>query len=201
MSNFFRFGRADRAEVYGPTLLAATADVDPEREIVRHFEGAPTEESLHRMIYCDLRTRFPEHTLMLSDRLAMAHGLELRSPLLDEDLADYCLGMPPALKIQGGRTKVALRKAAEGRLPREILERDKQGFMFPVAQWIVGGAASGLIDRLTDGPLIRQGWIDPSAPGRLVAEHQARRADHHVRIWMLLNLDAWYRIYVDGEDA
>lgn len=201
MSNFFRFGREDRAAIYGPHLRAATADVDPEQEIIRHFDGAPTTESLHRMIYADLRTRFPEHTLMLSDRLAMAHGLELRSPLLDEDLADYCLGMPPELKVRGGKTKIALRRAAEGRLPREILEREKQGFMFPVAQWIDGGAASGLIDRLVNGPLIRHGWIDASAPGRLVAEHQARRADHHVRIWMLLNLDAWYRIYIDGEDG
>jgi len=58
---------------------------EEDREEIRAW----TDETLHRMIYADLRTRFPEHTLMLSDRLAMSHGLEMRSPLLDDELADY----------------------------------------------------------------------------------------------------------------
>jgi asparagine synthase (glutamine-hydrolysing) len=201
MTTFFRFGSDEREALYGSRLADALRDADAEAEIVRHFDGAPTEETLHRMIYTDLRTRFPEHTLMLSDRLAMSHGLELRSPLLDDRLADYCFSMPSDLKIRHGLTKYALRRAAEGRLPPEIIAREKQGFMFPVASWLNGKTADHLVDRLAGGPLVREDWIRPEAPRRLMAEHQARRADHHVRIWMLLNLDAWYRIYVDGADV
>ena len=201
MTTFFRFGPEERTRLYGPGLAEALRDVEAEDEIVRHFEDAPTDEVLHRMIYADLHTRFPEHTLMLSDRLSMAHGLELRSPLLDNELADYCFAMPPELKIRGGETKYALRRAAEGRLPPEILAREKQGFMFPVAHWLNGETAARLEERLVGGPLVREDWIRPEAPRRLMAEHQDRKADHHVRIWMLLNLDAWYRIYVDGDDV
>jgi len=201
MTTFFRFGADERDALYGPGLASALRDADAEAEIVRHFDGAPTHDTLHRMIYADLLTRFPEHTLMLSDRLAMSHGLELRSPLLDHELADYCFSMPADLKIRRGQTKYALRRAAEGRLPPEIIAREKQGFMFPVASWLNGKTADHLVQRLVGGPLVREDWIRAEAPRRLMGEHQARRADHHVRIWMLLNLDAWYRIYVDGEDV
>lgn len=201
MTTFFRFGAEERAALYGPRLAAALGGADAEADIVRRFDGAPTNVTLHRMLYTDLCTRFPEHTLMLSDRLAMSHGLEVRSPLLDNELADYCLSMPADLKIGNGQTKYALRRAAEGRLPPEIIAREKQGFMFPVASWLNGETADRLVAQLADGPLVREECIRPEVPRRLMDEHQARRADHHVRIWMLLNLDAWYRIYVDGEDV
>ena len=201
MTTFFRYGPDERAALYGPGLAGPLASARAEAAIIDRFEEAQSTNSLHKMIYTDLLTRFPEHTLMLSDRLAMAHGLELRSPLLDNELADYCFSMPPGLKIRDGQTKYALRRAAEGRLPPEIVARDKQGFMFPVASWLNGETADRLVDRLVSGPLVREAWIRPEAPRRLMAEHEARRADHHVRIWMLLNLDAWVRIYVDGEDV
>jgi asparagine synthase (glutamine-hydrolysing) len=201
MTNFFRFDPDERASLYGPTLRSALATSDAEQAIVDAFESAPTDDVLHRMINADLQIRFPEHVLMLSDRLAMAHGLELRAPLLDNELADYCLAMPAGLKIRDGVTKYALRRAAEGRLPEEIIRRDKQGFMFPVASWLNGDTAARIVSQLSAGPLVRSGWIDPLAPGTLMAEHEAHRHDHHVRIWMLLNLDAWYRIYIEGESV
>ncbi|MDH3428031.1 MAG: asparagine synthase C-terminal domain-containing protein, partial [Gemmatimonadota bacterium] len=199
MTTFFRFGEAQRNELYGPALRAAAQGADAEATIVEAFDRAPTDSLLNRMLFADLTTRFPEHMLMLSDRLSMAHGLEVRAPLLDNDLADYCLAIPPHLKVKGRHTKIALRRAAAGRLPDSIIRRDKQGFMFPVAHWLSGERADRLVEQLENGPLVRAGWIDRAAPRQLMTQHQARADDHHVRIWMLLNLDAWYRIYVDGE--
>ncbi len=201
MTTYFRFGPREREALYGSRLDGVLSDRRAEEDIVEAFESAPTVETLHRMIYADLNGRFPEHSLMLSDRLSMAHGLELRAPLLDDELADYCLSIPPALKIRGSETKHVLRLAADGRLPPEIIRRDKQGFMFPVAEWLNSDMAEALLDRLSRGPLVREDWIRPEAVRQLISEHQARRSDHHVRIWMLLNLDAWYRIYIDSDDA
>lgn len=200
MTTFFRFGAAQREGLYGPVLHAAAEGVDAEAEIVRAFDRAPTDSTLNRMLFTDLVTRFPEHMLMLSDRLSMAHGLEVRAPLLDNDLADYCLSIPAHLKIHGRQTKVALRRAAKGRLPETIIRRDKQGFMFPVAHWLFGETAESIVEQLESGPLVSAGWITATAPRQLMTEHQTRINDHHVRIWMLLNLDAWYRIYVNGEN-
>jgi asparagine synthase (glutamine-hydrolysing) len=153
------------------------------------------------MGFTDVVTKLPEHTLMLTDRLSMAHGLETRSPLLDHELAEFCASMPPHLHARGSLTKYALRKAASGLLPDDIIRRPKQGFMFPVAYWLTDRSLPEIRRRLVRGPVVRNGWIREQAVDRLCAEHLAHRADHHVRIWMLLNLDAWYRIYLDGAAA
>jgi asparagine synthase (glutamine-hydrolysing) len=174
---------------------------DAEQAIIRPFESLTGEPVLRRMGFTDVVTKLPEHTLMLTDRLSMAHGLETRSPLLDHRLAEFCATMPPGLHARGTVTKYALRKAASGLLPAEIIRRPKQGFMFPVAYWLTEQSLPEIRRRLVGGPAVRNGWIRAEAVDRLCAEHLAHRADHHVRIWMLLNLDAWYRIYLKDDAA
>jgi asparagine synthase (glutamine-hydrolysing) len=200
MTSVFRFGSSEKLWAYGPTLREQLKTADAEAAIARPFEIASANGPLSRMLYTDILTRLPEHTLMLTDRLSMAHGLEMRSPFLDHELAEFCLAMPGHLKIRRGGTKYAMRQAARKWLPPDIVRRSKQGFMFPVAYWLNAETLGFIRDRLLRGPLVAGGWIDPTGIERLVAEHQQHRADHHVRIWMLLNLDAWYRIYVNGED-
>jgi asparagine synthase (glutamine-hydrolysing) len=107
--------------------------------------------------------------------------------------------MPLHLKVRRGVTKFAIRKAAREWLPAEILRREKQGFMLPVAYWLNGKNLVPLQAPLRQSRLVKEGWIERAAINRLFSEHNERREDHHVRIWMLINLDAWYRIYLDGE--
>jgi hypothetical protein len=71
--------------------------------------------------------------------------------------------------------------------------------MFPVAYWLNDKVLENIRASLLRGPLVTQGWIEPEGVERLLSEHRQRRADHHVRIWMLLNLDAWFCIYVKRE--
>jgi asparagine synthase (glutamine-hydrolysing) len=136
---------------------------------------------------------------LLTDRLSMAHGLEMRAPLLDHKLAEFCMTMPADLKIRRGVTKYAMRQAARKLLPDEIVDRRKQGFMFPVAYWMNSKALKDIRRSLLHGPLVNDGWVKASGVERLISEHQQHRADHHVRIWMLLNLDTWFRIYVERQ--
>jgi asparagine synthase (glutamine-hydrolysing) len=201
MTTFFRFGSEEKQWLYGPELDGLLKSGDAEQAIVQPFESLQGEPVLRRMGYTDILTKLPEHTLMLTDRLSMAHGLETRSPLLDHQLAEFCATMPPRMHARGRVTKYGLRKAASGLLPPEIIRRPKQGFMFPVAYWLTDERLPEIRRRLVQGPAVRSGWIRSEAVDRLCAEHLAHRADHHVRIWMLLNLDAWYRIYLDGEAA
>jgi asparagine synthase (glutamine-hydrolysing) len=205
MTSFFRFSPERKATLYGPALASALQGVDALAAIAAPFDGAMGVSTLDRMLQADLRTRLPEHTLMLADRLSMSHGLEVRSPLLDVPLAEYCLGMPDRLRVRRGQTKVALREAAAGWIPQSLLERGKQGFMFPVAEWLNATTLPGVRAHLIEGPAVRAGWIRADAVEQLVREHGAQRADHHVRLWQLMSLDAWHRLFLDGsspdEDA
>lgn len=197
MTSVFRFGPPEKQWLYGPVLQEATGGLDAEATIADAYDRAPARDRLHRMLYADIVTRLPEHSLMLADRLSMAHGLELRSPLLDLDLAEFCARMPGHLKVRGRNTKVALRAAFRGRLPESILRRPKQGFMLPMAYWLRQSSLQRIEQTLDQGPLVVEGWIAPGVGRRLTHEHASGRADHHVRLWMLLNLDAWCRIYLD----
>ncbi len=199
MSSHTRFGPEYRGGLYGPALASELAERDPLAAMVEPFEALAGAHDLDRMIHADLQTRLPEHTLMLADRLSMAHGLEVRSPLLDLELAECALGMPPHLRVQRGRTKVALRRAVEPWLPSSLVRRGKQGFMFPVARWLQPPALDAVAHRVLSGPTVREGWIRPEAFLELAGEHTTGRRDHHVRIWQLASLDAWARIYLDGE--
>jgi asparagine synthase (glutamine-hydrolysing) len=84
-------------------------------------------------------------------------------------------------------------------LPPSVLRRPKQGFMLPVARWLAGSGMQRVSATLTGSRLVEEGWIRRDAVERLLREHAGGRADHHVRIWMLLSLDAWHRMYLDGE--
>jgi asparagine synthase (glutamine-hydrolysing) len=201
MTTFFRFGLEEKRWLYGSELGSLLQSCDAEQAITRPFESLAGQPVLRRMGFTDVVTKLPEHTLMLTDRLSMAHGLETRSPLLDHELAEFAASMPAHLHARRGLTKFALRKAADGLLPEEIIRRPKQGFMFPVAYWLTDRSLPEIRRRLVGGPVVGNGWIREQAVDRLCAEHLAHRADHHVRIWMLLNLDAWYRIYLDGTAA
>ena len=201
MTSFFRFGPAERRWLYGSGLLEMLEDQQAEDAIAEPFSRAPAECDLNRMLYADSVTRLPEHTLMLTDRMSMAHGLETRAPLLDHRLAEFCASMPSELKIRRGVTKYAMRRATGAWLPDEILRRRKQGFMFPVAYWLDAEILPAIAERLKTGPLVERAWIRPAAVNRLLGEHLKRRVDHHVRIWMLLNLDVWYRLYVEGKSV
>ena len=196
---FFRFGNEGKGGLYAPDVAVRLAELDPMESVVRGFEEAEARHDLDRMLQADVATRLPEHSLMLSDRMTMAHGLEARSPFLDHRLAEFVASLPVHLKMRGRRLKYLLRRVAAPYLPPAILERPKQGFMFPLGYWMKGPLLPVLRHLLATSTLIEEGIFRREPVARLVDEHVAGRADHHARLWMILNVEVWYRMYVRGE--
>ena len=196
---FFRFGQEGKGGLYAPDVAARLADLDPMASVIAGFEEAEARDDLDRMLQADVATRLPEHSLMLSDRMTMAHGLEARSPLLDHRLAELVARFPVRLKMRGRTLKFLLREAARPYLPAAILQRPKQGFMFPLGAWMKGPLLPVLRHLLAASTLVEEGIFRREPIERLMHEHVAHRADHHVRLWMILNVEAWYRMYVRGE--
>jgi asparagine synthase (glutamine-hydrolysing) len=151
------------------------------------------------MLHADYVTRLPEHTLMLTDRLGMAHGLETRSPFLDHRLVELLARVPAAEKVRGGRTKDLLRRLVARDLPEDVVRRPKQGFMLPVARWLRGPLLPFARRSLGDSRLVAEGHFRKQPIARMLDEHARGRVDHHVRLWMLLALDTWFRLTIDGE--
>jgi asparagine synthase (glutamine-hydrolysing) len=195
---FFRFNQDGLRELFADGSEFARQDYDPASMLASVYDEAPAGTSLDRMLYTDIVTRLPEHSLMLTDRMSMASSLELRTPFLDHRLMEFMASAPPEQKLRGRRTKYLLRRLAADYLPRRIAERDKQGFMFPIADWFSGSLHGFLRDMLLGSRFINDGVFREQAVLRLLNEHRDRKTDHHVRLWQLLNLEIWAHMYLEG---
>ncbi len=92
-----------------------------------------------------------------------------------------------------------MKSAAEDLLPKSVIYRTKMGFPTPWAHWMAGDALDGVERRLLNSRSLDRGLFKTEAIQHLFTEHRARRRDHGNRIWRLLNLEIWQRIFIDGE--
>ncbi len=175
-----------RAELLG-NGFAPTA-----RVFQRHLAEAPAGLTrLGRLQYVDLRTMLLDDLLLKADKMSMAHSLELRVPLLDNEVARAGLFLPDREKVRRVETKVALRRLVGARLPEAIARRPKQGFEVPISRWLRDDLAEMAGDLLARERLARRGLVDPAAACRLLDEHRRGTADHGLRLYSLLVLELW----------
>jgi asparagine synthase (glutamine-hydrolysing) len=153
---------------------------------------------LGRLLYTDLKTYLVE-LLMRQDQMSMSTSIESRVPFLDHVLVEFAARLPDRLKLSGFTTKRILREAVRGLLPESILTRKKMGFPVPFGIWTAGRwndvAREVLLDRRTR----ERGAIEPAGVERLLAEHRAGQRRGGDAIWALLNLELWYRTFIDGD--
>jgi asparagine synthase (glutamine-hydrolysing) len=131
--------------------------------------------------------------------MSMAASIESRVPFLDHKLVEYAATLPDEWKLSGFTTKRILREAMKGLLPESILNRPKMGFPVPFANWTRGSWSGVMRDVLLDRRTRDRGIIDADAVDRLLRDHADGRTEGGDRIWSLLNLELWYRTFIDKE--
>jgi len=151
------------------------------------------------MSHADLQTYLVE-LLMKQDQMSMAASVESRVPYLDHELVEHIVSIPSQFKLRGWQTKVVLREALRGLVPREILTRKKMGFPVPIGRWF-RGPFWPIVQEFVLGPrALERGLFHPGFLRRLVEEHRSGIREHGDRLWLLVNLELWQRIFLDGED-
>jgi asparagine synthase (glutamine-hydrolysing) len=103
------------------------------------------------------------------------------------------------MKLRGFTTKWILREAVKSILPAEILTRKKMGFPVPFGLWLRGAGAAIARDVLLDSRARQRGIMDPGAVTSLIDAHASARIDGSDALWSLMNLELWYRTFIDGE--
>jgi asparagine synthase (glutamine-hydrolysing) len=146
----------------------------------------------------DATTYLPGDLLRKADLASMAHSLELRSPLLDHEVLELTLALPDSLKARGRRGKLALRKAFADVLPDDVAARGKRGFGVPLAAWFRGDLREPAHDLLLDSRARSRGWFRPETVERMLVDHASGRADHGHRLWCLVMLELWQRLWVES---
>jgi len=178
-----------RAQLYSPEFLRLRGDYRAEQPWEDLMRSAPARSGLDRAQYADLKFWLPGDILTKVDRTSMAVSLEAREPLLDHRLIEFAAGLPEGLRLKGGQGKWLLKKTMKRYLPDDILFRQKQGFVTPIAQWFRGPLAESTRGIAASSALARTGWFEPRRLGSIAEDHIAGRADHGRLLWQLLMLD------------
>jgi asparagine synthase (glutamine-hydrolysing) len=185
-------GDSTRARLFSASFrhdLQGHRAVDVFRE---HAAHAP-EHPLSKVQYLDLKTYLVGDILTKVDRASMAHGLEVRVPILDHKLVEWMAGLSPDIKLRGREGKYLFKKSLESRLPKEILYRPKMGFAVPLASWFRGPLRDRVRESLLGPRMLDSGIFDSGFLQQVVDQHQSGRRNFSDPIWTLLMFEAFLR--------
>jgi asparagine synthase (glutamine-hydrolysing) len=163
-----------------------------ERQSGRVPASLKEADALNNHLYQALMRDSIPGLLHYEDRNSMAHGIEARVPFLDHRLVEFSLGIPANMKVQGVKTKVIMRKALRGVLPREVAERkDKLGYPTPLGQWLRGSLREPVNAYLHD-TVFKRPWYNVERLKELWQQHQDRQRNVEHLFYRVLTADMWY---------
>jgi asparagine synthase (glutamine-hydrolysing) len=148
---------------------------------------------LQRYLTVDQNYYLPDDILHKTDRMSMAHSLEVRPPFLDHRIVEFAASLPRRLKIRGGTQKFVLRELMRGKLPETVLKRKKTGFDIPTHDWFRGVLRELLMETVTPEAIRATGIFDGRAIEALIRDHMERRINVGYHLWGLLTLFLWMK--------
>jgi asparagine synthase (glutamine-hydrolysing) len=194
--NFYSaFTQAEQVGLLADEIRPALGD---EYADVLKFWEKSSGSLLDRLLYTDIKTYLVE-LCMKQDQMSMAASVESRVPFLDHVLVEFALGIPSSLKTRGLTGKTILKAAMKNHLPDAILNRQKLGFPTPYSQWLSGAQVDTVKDLLLEERTVNRGLFKRESVERLFAEHRANVRDHSDKLWRLLNLEIWHRVFIDRD--
>ncbi len=201
--SFLRFTDETKEALFTPEAMSKIVDSNSVGKILDYFNSPTADELLDKMLYTDLMTRMPDHLLAISDRMSMAHSIEIRPPLIDYKVTEFAASLPCDMKLRGRDKglKYLLRQVAARYMSRELIDRPKQGFGFPIARWLRTDLAVFLQKLFVESRFVELGIFNQAEIDRLVNQHISGKADHNFRLWILLNLEIWYRVCFEGSSV
>ena len=161
-----------------------------------------SKDKLASYLWFDQKYFLADDILVKSDRMSMAHSVEVRPPFLDHRIVEFAATLPAALKIRGSCQKFILKELMKGKLPPSIPLRKKVGFDIPTHEWLRGPLRSLLMETIFTGASQHDELFQPHILETYVKRHLERRANYGYHLWGLMLLFLWmkkWRIQATGD--
>jgi len=195
------FNWREKEGLYTEAFAKGLEGVDSFDYFFGKFMEVKTDDLVDKLLYLDLHTYLPEDLLVKIDIATMAHSIEARVPFLDHFFVEFVAGIPSHLKLKGTESKYILKKAFSDMIPETILNRKKMGFGVPVSRWFRKELKNYIYEILLDQRTLNRGYFKREKVRQLLDDHVALRYDHSARLWALLVLEIWFRVFMDEKEV
>lgn len=166
------------------------------KEDLPNADFVPTarmNDPLNKILASDCKNHLPELYLMKADKGMMANSIEERLPILDKRIIELAFAMPHGLKIKNNAEKYIWKKATQKYLPKEIVERKKQGFGVPYAEWLSGELKEYAENTISEGFFTNK-FFDRKKINYLLSANRSNKRIGMI-IWNLFMLESWNNVY------
>ena len=187
---------AEKRDLYTQKVLNQFTPDSSERHFLEVFGRSGAKDVLSRLMHIDSSIFLPDDLMIKNDRMSMAHSLEARVPMTDPDLTEFMSQVPTRLKLRHFRKKYIMRRAMEGILPPEILNKKKVGLEIPYSRWFKNELRDLLMTYLEPKRIYDTGLFRPETVRTLIDDHMAGRRDNGRVLWGLINYMMWLELYI-----
>lgn len=173
------------------TLLKNSKDIGHE-----HIDQlvSPTSDAIQNINAYDLSTYLPGQLLTKVDQASMMHGLEVRCPLLDHELAEFVVNLPKEFKMNRGTGKLLLKDLLAEIMPRPFVDRKKQGFGAPVRKWLCQEKMHAYVEnQFAPGASVYAYLNEDAVQSFIKNVYKTERAKGYYQLWVLLCLEIWLK--------
>ncbi len=187
------FTEEEKLNLFSPSFISgarSSSSFECIRPFFENFLSSEIEKTtVNWMSYIDLSLRIPELLLMRLDKMAMASSLEIRAPYLDHTFISFVMSLPSSLRVGNRGLKPLLKKAFESYIPKQIIQRRKQGFSVPIADWLFG-EKRGYFEKRVEIFLDKTDYFNPGFIRMLFQKKD-------VRLWPVINFILWHEQWIE----
>lgn len=187
--------------LYRPEVLENINFEHSDRFFIQSFERSTARDDLNKILHIDAAIFLPDDLMVKNDRMSMAHSLEARVPMTDNEVTEFMSRVSPHLKLPGWKKKFIMRRALRGVLPETILRKKKVGLEMPYSAWFKNELKDLLLSYCDSKRILETGLFRPEAVKSLIEEHLANRFDHGRALWGLLSFMVWHELYIAKPSA
>ncbi len=181
------FSEAEKASLLRVTLPGTLMS------ILTSFEGTLPGDGVAPFLEFDQRYYLPDDILVKSDRMSMAHAVEVRPPFLDHRIVEFASTLPTDFKIRGARQKYLLKELMKARLPASIVQRKKIGFDIPAHDWLRGTLRTMMMETLTAAEEEHSDLFCFETIRNYMQLHLSKRINIGYHLWGLVILFLWMK--------